>query len=172
MLTSWHTVLEIALRTTVVYAMVLIGIRLTGKREVGQMTPFDLTLLLLLSNSVQNAMTGPDTSVMGGAAAALVLLGLNFLLAEVSGINRRFRKMIQGSPTLLIHNGQCLTPHMAKEHISMDELERALREHGVACAADAALAVLEVDGSISVLKYDDVPSQARPQKRLKFLHRN
>jgi uncharacterized membrane protein YcaP (DUF421 family) len=172
MLTSWHTVLEIALRTTVVYAMVLIGIRLTGKREVGQMTPFDLTLLLLLSNSVQNAMTGPDTSVMGGAAAALVLLSLNFLLAEVSGINRRFRKMIQGSPTLLIHNGQCLTPHMAKEHISMDELERALREHGVACAADAALAVLEVDGSISVLKYDDVPSQARPQKRLKFLHRN
>jgi uncharacterized membrane protein YcaP (DUF421 family) len=172
MLTSWHTVLEIALRTTVVYAMVLIGIRLTGKREVGQMTPFDLTLLLLLSNSVQNAMTGPDTSVMGGAAAALVLLSLNFLLAEVSGINRRFRKMIQGSPTLLIHNGQCLTPHMAKEHISMDELERALREHGVACAADAALAVLEVDGSISVLKYDDVPDQARPQKRLKFLHRN
>jgi uncharacterized membrane protein YcaP (DUF421 family) len=109
---------------------------------------------------------------MGGAAAALVLLSLNFLLAEVSGINRRFRKMIQGSPTLLIHNGQCLTPHMAKEHISMDELERALREHGVACAADAALAVLEVDGSISVLKYDDVPDQARPQKRLKFLHRN
>jgi uncharacterized membrane protein YcaP (DUF421 family) len=172
MLTSWHTVLEIALRTTVVYAMVLIGIRLTGKREVGQMTPFDLTLLLLLSNSVQNAMTGPDTSVMGGATAALVLLSLNFLLAEVSGINRRFRKMIQGSPTLLIHNGQCLTPHMAKEHISMDELERALREHGVACAADAALAVLEVDGSISVLKYDDVPDHARPQKRLKFLHRN
>ena len=147
-------------------------IRLTGKREVGQMTPFDLTLLLLLSNSVQNAMTGPDTSVMGGATAALVLLTLNFLLAEVSGLNRGFRKMIQGSPTLLIHNGQCITAHMAKEHISMDELNRALREHGVGCVGDAALAVLEVDGSISVLKYDDVPAQDRPQKRLKFLHRN
>jgi len=61
---------------------------------------------------------------------------------------------------------------MAKEHISMDELNRALREHGVSCTGDAALAVLEVDGSISVLKYDDVPDQARPQKRLKFLHRN
>jgi uncharacterized membrane protein YcaP (DUF421 family) len=172
MLTSWHTVLEIALRTTVVYVLVLFGIRLTGKREVGQMTPFDLTLLLLLSNSVQNAMTGPDTSLMGGAVAALVLLTLNFLLAEVSGLNRRFRKMIQGSPTLLIHNGDCITSHMAKEHISMDELNRALREHGVACTSDAALAVLEVDGSISVLKYDDVPDQHRPQKRLKFLHRN
>ncbi len=131
MLTSWHTVLEIVLRTTVVYALVLVGIRLTGKREVGQMTPFDLTLLLLLSNSVQNAMTGPDTSLMGGATAALVLLTLNFLLAEVSGLNRGFRKMIQGSPTLLIHNGECITAHMAKEHISMDELEsRTARTRG------------------------------------------
>lgn len=172
MLTNWHTVLEIVLRTTAVYALVLVGIRLTGKREVGQMTPFDLTLLLLLSNSVQNAMTGPDTSLMGGATAALVLLTLNFLLAEVSGLNRGFRKMIQGSPTLLIHNGECIPVHMEKEHISMDELTRALREHGVACVGDAALAVLEVDGSISVLKYDDVPEQARPQKRLRFLHRN
>ena len=172
MFTNWHTALEIALRTTAVYALVLVGIRLTGKREVGQMTPFDLTLLLLLSNSVQNAMTGPDTSLLGGVIAALVLLILNFILAEASGLNRRFRKMIQGSPTLLIHNGECITSHMAKEHISMDELNRALREHGVASAGDAALAVLEVDGSISVLKYDDVPDQARPQKRLKFLNRH
>jgi uncharacterized membrane protein YcaP (DUF421 family) len=172
MLTNWHAVLEIVLRTTVVYVLVLLGIRLTGKREVGQMTPFDLTLLLLLSNSVQNAMTGPDNSLLGGATAALVLLTLNFLLAEVSGLNRRFRRMIQGSPTLLVHNGECITSHMAKEHISMDELTRALREHGVACPGDAALAVLEVDGSISVLKYDDVPQQERPQKRLKFLNRH
>jgi len=172
MLTSWHTVLEIVARTTLVYVLVLVGIRLTGKREVGQMTPFDLTLLLLLSNSVQNAMTGPDTSLLGGATAALVLLLLNFLLAELSGVNRRFRRLIQGQPTLLIHNGECITPHMAKEHISMDELNRALREHGVGCVGDAPLAVLEVDGSISVLKYDDVPNHAKPQKRLKFLHRN
>src|SRR3954465_13775107 len=114
---SWHTLLEIALRCSIIYLLVITGIRLSGKREVGQMTPFDLTLLLLLSNSVQNAMTGPDTSLMGGATAALVLLTLNFLLAEVSGLNRGFRKMIQGSPTLLIHNGECITPHMAKEHI-------------------------------------------------------
>ncbi len=172
MFTNWHTVLEIVARTSVIYVLVLIGIRITGKREVGQMTPFDLTLLLLLSNSVQNAMTGPDTSLLGGIAAALVLLTLNFLFAEASGMNRRFRRMIQGSPTLLIHNGECIAGHLAKEHISMDELNRALREHGVACPADAALAVLEVDGSISVLKYEDVPSHVHPQKRLKFLHRN
>ena len=172
MLTSWHTVLAIMARTSVIYVLVLIGIRLTGKREVEQMTPFDLTLLLLLSNSVQNAMTGPDTSLLGGVVAAGVLLILNYVLAEVSGMNRRFRSVIQGSPTLLIHNGQLITAHCAKEHVSSDEVQRALREHGVASTSEVALAVLEVDGSISVLKYDDVPGHLKPQKRLKFLHKH
>ena len=169
---SGSVLLEIALRTATIYLLILLGLRLSGKREVGQMTPFDLTLLLLLSNSVQNAMTGPDTSLVGGAVAAVVLLVLNFLLAEVSGINRRFRSVIQGSPTLLIHNGTLIMAHCAKEHISVDEVHRALREHGVGNIQDVALAVLEVDGSISVLKYDDVPDQVKPQKRLKFLHRH
>jgi uncharacterized membrane protein YcaP (DUF421 family) len=74
---GWHIVLQIALRTGVIYLVVLIGVRLSGKREVGQMTPFDLTLLLLLSNSVQSAMTGPDTSLLGGVVAASTLLLLN-----------------------------------------------------------------------------------------------
>src|ERR1700689_5249477 len=117
--------LQIVARTGVIYMVVLIGVRLSGKREVGQMTPFDLTLLLLLSNSVQNAMTGPDTSLMGGAVAAGTLLILNYLIAEVSGANRRFRRLIQGEPTLLIHDGKTIESHMAKEHVSVDELERA-----------------------------------------------
>lgn len=169
MLTSGRVLLGIILRTTAIYVVVLLGIRLTGKREVGQMTPFDLTLLLLLSNSVQNAMTGPDTSLVGGITAALVLLVLNYFLAEVSGFNRRFRRWIQGSPTLLIHNGELVTAHCAKEHISADEVQRALREHGVSSTKEVALAVLEVDGSISVLKYDDVPDHLKPHRRLKFL---
>src|SRR5713101_7076018 len=126
-----HVLLQIVLRTGVIYLLVLIGVRLSGKREVGQMTPFDLTLLLLLSNSVQNAMTGPDTSLAGGAIAACTLLILNYLVAEVSGTNRRFRRMIQGQPTLLIHDGKSIETHMAKEHVSVDELHRALREHGI-----------------------------------------
>ncbi len=169
MLTRGRVLLGIILRTTAIYVVVLLGIRLTGKREVGQMTPFDLTLLLLLSNSVQNAMTGPDTSLVGGITAALVLLVLNYFLAEVSGFNRRFRRWIQGSPTLLIHNGELVTAHCAKEHISADEVQRALREHGVSSTKEVALAVLEVDGSISVLKYDDVPVHLKPHRRLKFL---
>ena len=167
-----HTLVEIALRTGVIYLLVLIGIRLSGKREVGQMTPFDLTLLLLISNSVQNAMTGPDTSLAGGAVAATTLLILNYVVAELSGGNRRFRKFIQGQPSLLVHDGQVIESHMAKEHVSMDELERSLREHGVASYRDAALAVLEVDGSISVLKYDDIePSASTHLNRRRFLQK-
>ena len=89
-----------------IYGVVLLGMRLSGKREVGQMTPFDLTLLLLLSNAVQNAMTGPDTSVVGGVVAAATLLLLNYMVAEVAGGNRRFRKFVQGQPSLLVHDGE------------------------------------------------------------------
>ena len=165
-----HTLVEIALRTGVIYLLVLIGIRISGKREVGQMTPFDLTLLLLISNSVQNAMTGPDTSLAGGAVAATTLLILNYLVADVSGANRRFRKYIQGQPSLLVHDGEVIESHMAQEHVSMDELERALREHGISTYKQAALAVLEVDGSISVLKYDDIePAASTHLNRRRFL---
>ena len=137
------------------------------------MTPFDLTLLLLLSNSVQNAMTGPDTSVAGGAVAAATLLVLNFLVAEVAGMNRRFRRFIQGQPSLLVHDGEIIASHMAREHVSLDALQTALREHGVATYKDAALAVLEVDGSISVLKYDDIqPTAENHLARRRFLKKS
>src|SRR5437762_13378889 len=98
MLPCAHVLVEIAARTAVIYGIVLIGVRISGKREVGQMTPFDLTLLLLISNAVQNAMTGPDTSLIGGVIAASTLLILNYVVAELSGANRRFRKFVQGQP--------------------------------------------------------------------------
>jgi uncharacterized membrane protein YcaP (DUF421 family) len=134
--------------------------RLSGKREVGQMTPFDLTLLLLLSNAVQNAMTGPDTSVLGGVVAAVTLLSLNYLIAELSGANRRFRKMVQGEPSLLVHDGEVITLHMTHEHVSLNQLQQSMREHGIATLKDVALAVLEVDGTISFMKYDDIKPTA------------
>ena len=157
---SAHVLVEIALRTTAIYLLVLIGVRLSGKREVGQMTPFDLTLLLLLSNSVQNAMTGPDTSLAGGAVAAVVLLILNYFIADLAGTNRRFRQFIQGQPTMLIHDGEVITSHMAKEHVSLDELRCAMREHGIADFNQIAIGVLEVDGSISFIRYEDINPNA------------
>jgi uncharacterized membrane protein YcaP (DUF421 family) len=172
MLTTWMTALQIVARTGAVYLLVLVGVRLTGKREVGQMTPFDLTLLLLLSNSVQNAMTGPDTSLMGGAVAAVVLLSLNYLVAELSGINRRFRRAVQGTPSLLIHDGQLLLDHLKREHLTVDEVMRALREHGIGSIAEVAIGVLEVDGSLSFLKIDELPEGIRARHRSRFLKRN
>src|SRR5436309_15122073 len=100
-----HVLLQIVVRTGIIYLLVLLGVRLSGKREVGQMTPFDLTLLLLLSNSVQNEMTGPDTSLAGGAMAACTLPVLNNFVAELSGPNRRFTRLFQGQHPLLIHDG-------------------------------------------------------------------
>src|SRR3989475_6078720 len=172
MLASAHVLVEIAARTAVIYGVVLIGVRLSGKREVGQMTPFDLTLLLLISNAVQNAMTGPDTSLIGGVVAASTLLILNYFVAELSGANRRFRKFVQGQPSLLVHDGEIIASHMAKEHVSMDELQRALREHGIASYHDVALAVLEVDGSISCLKYDEIkPTASTHLARRRFIQK-
>jgi uncharacterized membrane protein YcaP (DUF421 family) len=169
-----HVLGEIALRTGVIYLVVLTGVRLSGKREVGQMTPFDLTLLLLISNAVQNAMTGPDTSLAGGVVAAATLLVLNYLVAEVSGGNRRFRKFVEGQPSLMVHDGEAITSHMAKEHVSLDELQRAMREHGIASLKDVALAVLEVDGSISFLKYDEIKPDANTHlvRRKGFLQKH
>ncbi|MGH9496932.1 MAG: DUF421 domain-containing protein [Candidatus Sulfotelmatobacter sp.] len=155
-----HVLLQIVLRTGAIYLLVLIGVRLSGKRQVGQMTPFDLTLLLLLANSVQNAMTGSDTSLTGGAVAAGTLLILNYLVADLSGANRRFRRVVEGEPSLLVHDGKINTAQMAKERVSKDELDRALREHGIHSCDQVALAVLEVDGSISCMKYDEIKPDA------------
>src|ERR1700674_5315241 len=122
MVPSTHVLIEIFLRTAAIYVVVLAGVRLSGKREVGQMTPFDLTLLLLLSNAVQNAMTGPDTSVIGGATAARTVLLVNFAVAKVAGGNRRLRKLIKGEPAVLIHNGKVIDAVMSREHVSMDDV--------------------------------------------------
>lgn len=161
----------IILRTLIVYLAVVVGLRLTGKREVGQMTVVDFVLLLLIANTVQNAMTGPDTSVNGGLIAAFTLLAVNFLVMKLLYKNRRARRLIEGSPTMLIYHGKTILSHLEREKISMDELKEALREHGVAEVEEVALAVLEIDGSISVLKDDEIPNSKRPHHRIRFLRR-
>ncbi len=166
-----YVLIEIAIRAAIIYFVVLIGLRLTGKREVGQMTPFDLVLLLLIANAVQNAMTGPDTSVTGGIVAAATLLVMNVLVTRLVWRNRKIRQVVEGSPTLLIRHGKILKDHLDKEKISIESLRQALREHGVADMADVNLAVLEIDGSISVLKNEDMPAVSRPHHHVRFLQK-
>jgi len=166
-----ETILEIILRTAIVYFVILIGIRLTGKREIGQMTPFDLALLLLLSNAVQNAMTGPDTSMTGGIVAAATLLLLNAAVTRIVWKNKKMRRIVEGTPTLLIRHGKIIQEHLDKERVTADALTQALREHGVASVEDVSVAVMEIDGSISVLKNEEVPATDRPHRHFRFIAR-
>src|SRR4051812_40859745 len=151
MLQTGVNALEIVLRTMVVYFTVVLGLRLFGKRELGQMTPFDLVLLLTLSNSVQNAMTGPDTSLTGGLVSAATLLASNYLL-NLSGARLPWvRRWLIGNPTLLVHNGRKIPERMRREGVTEEELLMACRQHGIDKIEDVASAVLEVDGTISII---------------------
>jgi uncharacterized membrane protein YcaP (DUF421 family) len=142
---------DIVLRTASVYVVLLLGLRLAGKREIGQMTVFDLVVLLLLANAVQNAMVGPDTSLVGGLLAAIVLLVLNALVARLRLRWPILRRVVEGSPTLLVLHGEVITEHMKRERLDEQTLEAALREHGLGDLSDVDMAVLEIDGSISVV---------------------
>lgn len=164
-------ILDIALRTAVIYAAVLMGMRLAGKRQVGQMTPFDLVLLLLIANAVQNAMTGSDTSLVGGLAAAATLLILNAVVSRVALRSRNARKLVEGEPTLLVHAGRILRGNLEREKVSEEELLQAMREHGVASLEEVQSAVLEIDGSISVIRKDEMPHTPADHHHIRFLRR-
>ncbi len=167
MLTLTIPAWNIVLRTAAIYLIVLIGLRLAGKREIGQMTVFDLVVLLLLANAVQNAMVGPDTSLVGGILAAIVLLVLNATVARLRLRWPRLRRLVEGTPTLLVLHGQVISDHLRREGVDQETLEAALREHGVADLSDVEMAVLEIDGSISVVPAGG--TTARVKRPIKYL---
>lgn len=173
MTTGWHTILDIAIRTSVVYLVLLVGIRLCGQRQLGQMTPFDLVLLLIISNAVQNAMVGPDTSLVGGLVAAGVLLLWHQVLDRIRKANRRIGKLLAGEGIMLINEGRVLAEHLKRAGLTSDELFQALREHGVPSVSDVRLAVLEPDGSVSVIRFDDLKPGTRdhPHHRIRAIRR-
>jgi uncharacterized membrane protein YcaP (DUF421 family) len=172
MTASWHTLLDVAIRTSVVYLALLLGLRLTGTRQLGQMSTFDLVLLLIIANAVQNAMVGPDTSLAGGLVAAGVLIAWHRAIDWWRLRSRGVAKLLAGEGIMLIHNGQVLAEHLHRAGITHDELRQALREHGVSDIATVMLAVLEPDGAISVVQYDDIKPGDRPHRRIRALRRN
>ncbi|HEY6221710.1 MAG TPA: YetF domain-containing protein [Candidatus Eisenbacteria bacterium] len=171
MFTNLNPLLEIVARTAIIYLALLVGLRLTGKRQVGQFTPFDLLLLLLLSNAVQNAMVGPDTSVAGGLIAAATLFGANLTVAAIAKKSRHAAKVVEGTATLLIRHGLVIQQNLDHEGISAEDLRRALREHGIDDVKLVRAAILEVDGSISVLREDEFPKVERPYHHIRGLKR-
>jgi uncharacterized membrane protein YcaP (DUF421 family) len=166
-----NPLVDVIARTATIYLALLVGLRLTGKRQVGQLTPFDLLLLLLLANSVQNAMVGPDTTVYGGLIAATTLFVANAIVARVTHGSKAVTRLVEGTPTFLIRHGKILEENLASEGVTDADLLRALREHGVDEVAQVRSAVLEVDGTVSVLKEDEVPTTPRPHHRIRGLKR-
>jgi uncharacterized membrane protein YcaP (DUF421 family) len=162
--------LEIVARTLVVYVTVVLGLRFFGKRELGQMTPFDLVLILTLSNAVQNAMTGPDTSLTGGLISAATLLTSNWLLNTSGARLPLMRRWLVGDPTLLIHDGKIVRDRLRREGITEEELLMAAREHGIGELGDVQEAVLEVDGTISIIPTGTQPYRSRRRGRAQKMH--
>jgi len=142
---------EFILRGLIVYAFLLVLLRLTGKRQIGQMAPFDLVLLLVLSNAVQNAMNGGDNSVLAGIVSAVTLVAVNWLVGLLTYKSKRMEALVEGRPEVLIHNGKLFEKALKHTMITQHELMTALRGAGCAEVRDVHAAMLETDGSISVI---------------------
>ncbi len=143
------TVIERIVRAAVGYGFLLVAFRLMGKRQVGQLTPFDLVVLLIISNVLQNAMIGPDNSINGGLIGACTIFALNGLVARLTFANRRLERLIDGRPTLLVHDGHVDEAAMRSELVTREELHAALREAGCADVCDARFVMLESTGRIT-----------------------
>ena len=144
----------IILRCIAVYFFVIIAIRVFGKKELAQLSVIDLVFILLISNSVQNAMVGPDTSLEGGLIAATALFIVNFALKKLLYRNKKISELLQGKSIMLVYKGELQDHNLHHAEISIAELEAAVREHGVEDIIHVDLAILEVDGNISVISND------------------
>src|SRR5258708_4246825 len=141
---------ELVVRSIIVYGVLIVLLRITGKRQVGQLAPFDLVLLLVLSNAVQNAMNGGDNSVTGGIISAVTLIGLNYTVGYLTFRSKRLEVLLEGQPEVLFHNGKLFEKVMARAQLTHHELHAALRQEGCVSVADVHCAILENNGTITV----------------------
>lgn len=146
--------LTIIVRSVVVYVFIILAIRLFGKKELSQLSIVDLVFILLLSNSVQSAMVGANDTLAGGLAAALGLFVANWVFKHMLYTSKRMSNLLQGGAILLVYKGHVNEEHLKKAEITVEELDAAVREHGVEHVRDVDLAMLEVDGTISVMSKD------------------
>src|SRR5262245_16569378 len=145
------SVWEKVFRSLVVYVFLLGAFRIMGKRQVGQLTSFDLVVLLIISNVVQNAIIGPDNSLGGGLLGAGVVFLANYVVVELTFRSKRARRLLEATPTLLVHNGRILHQNLTRERVTLDDLNAALRRSGVTDVEQVRVAVLEENGAISVI---------------------
>jgi len=155
---------ELIFRVVIIYGFLLGLLRLSGKRQVGQLAPFDLVLLLVLSNSVQNAMNGGDNSVPAGLISAGALVLMNYFVGLATYKSKRLEALVEGRPELLIHNGRLFSDAMEREKLTRHELNAALRAAGCACVEEVHFAVLENNGVISVQPKKERSTERRASK--------
>jgi uncharacterized membrane protein YcaP (DUF421 family) len=162
---------EFVLRAVIVYGFLIVILRLTGKRQIGQMSPFDLVLLLVLSNAVQNAMNGGDNTVAAGLILATTLIAFNALVSFLTARSRRMEEWLVGEPEVLIYDGKVMQATLDNEAISLAELQGAMREAGCADFKEVHLATLEMNGQISIVR-DESEGDGKPKvHRTHAVHR-
>ncbi len=160
--------LVIAGKTAIIYVLLIIGLRLLGKRELGQMSIYDLVLIVVIANAVQNAMVGSDNTLVGGLVAALTLLLLNRGFTILLMRSDRIEQLMLGEPVLVVKDGKLLRERMRKEGLTAEHVLAAMREHGIGDLAQVQMAVLEVDGTISIIPKD--LKVFRTRRRFRGLH--
>lgn len=160
---------EKILRPVVVYLFLVVGLRLAGKRELAQLNPFDLVVLLTLSNTIQNAIIGDDNSVTGGLIGASTLLAVNYLVVRFLYRHRRLEQIVEGRPDVLIEGGHIRRNVLSKDLITLPELEAAAHRQGFASLEEVEGAVLEPGGTISFIARKPAPDESRHRELLKRL---
>jgi uncharacterized membrane protein YcaP (DUF421 family) len=163
--------LEIIMRSAAIYLFMIIALRIFGKKELSQLNTADVILILLISNAVQNAMVGTNTSLVGGIVAASILFVINFVLKKLMYRYKKFSDFMLEKPEILIHNGVLEFKSLSKLNISNDELKEAMREHGVEHFSEVKLAMLEIDGNISIISAENNNLRQTHYKRRKN-HKN
>jgi uncharacterized membrane protein YcaP (DUF421 family) len=156
------TLPEIVVRTAIVYFFLVLILRVTGKREVGQISILELIVILVISDAVQNSMVGDNTSLWGGLVAVVTLFVADNLLKFAARRSERLQKTLEGEPRLLVRDGRILTKALSEEGVDVDDVRAAARGVGIARLDDVRLAVLETDGSISIIPTDG-PAQQRTE---------
>jgi uncharacterized membrane protein YcaP (DUF421 family) len=160
----------LVVRSAGIYLVLLVGLRVFGKREVGQFTLFDLVFVLLVANAVQPAMTGRDTTLGGGFVIIATLLSLNFLVSRLRVRYPIIERLLESKSVVVARAGHWLPDKLKREGITDDETLAALREHGIGSVIETKLVVLEADGSLSVVPKDPSVARKRPRK-VRFVKR-
>ena len=162
--------LIIAGKSITIYVFIILAIRLFGKKELAQLSVIDLVFILLISNSVQNAMVGSDTTVTGGIAAALGLFICNSIFKYFLKNSKKFSKLVQGEKIVIVVGGKILPEGLKASMMTEEEIAMAVREHGVKSISEADLVVLEVDGNVTVLSSDYSHKTVKRRKKPQLSH--